>query len=158
MARTARPILLAKAIATSICGFRAAIRSNHDPAGIALRPSHFSVTSRRRLAASDYPTARPRTFGQAPPSLKKIIDVGPIRAIQQSHVRIGRFHRPCKRLDRQGVQWTDSWNRLQAARRFGVCCEFLYPLLFAHRHPPSSQQSAPKDPHFILPLLFPAGN
>lgn len=36
-----RAILLAKAIATSILGFRAAMRASHEPSGIDLRPSQF---------------------------------------------------------------------------------------------------------------------
>ena len=41
MAQTVRAILLAKAIATIILGFRAAMRASHEPSGIDFRPIQF---------------------------------------------------------------------------------------------------------------------
>nr|WP_265334966.1 hypothetical protein [Sneathiella sp. HT1-7] len=42
MAQIVRAILLAKAIATSILGFRIRSRASHEPSGIDLRPSQFN--------------------------------------------------------------------------------------------------------------------
>ena len=41
MAQIVRAILLANAIATSIRGFRVAMRANQEPSGIDLRPNQF---------------------------------------------------------------------------------------------------------------------
>jgi len=70
MAQIVRAILLAKAIATSILGFRAAMCASHDPSGIDFRPSQFRrdiapIISSLRI--SDCPALEMRPSRSLPP-------------------------------------------------------------------------------------------
>ena len=70
MAQIARAILLARAIATSIFGFLASIRSSHDPSVMDLRPSRLNrdiapMISNWRMSA--WPAFETRPSRSLPP-------------------------------------------------------------------------------------------
>jgi len=70
MAQTARAILLANAIATSIFGLRSSIRASHEPGRMARRPIQFRrdiapLISKRRM--SDWPAFEMRPSRCRPP-------------------------------------------------------------------------------------------